>query len=565
MKQTTLQLWKLLLPYKINIIIIVLCLLISGGFSLILPIISSSIMDDGFIAGNQTLLIKLVLLMLFLNLLSVILDLLKENIRISMQNQLNFTLSKEAIDHLHKVKIDYFNKNNHSQIFNMVHTDIESICQVAEQSLFFAFTQIFTIIGGSIGLFILNYKLAILVMFLIPIKYLITSLFSKKIQASMFGFIKASEAYAKWFGDTFTSIRDVKLFNLKSNKMQEFSLVKNKELLQNKKFNCINIYSSAIDKSLIQLMISALYIFGAVQVFSLETTLGSILAFITYSVYVTSPITAIVNIKQHLYQIFPSINRFNEFMSLEEDKIGCISKLNNYNIEFDKVAFSYNDNNHVLNNVSFKIPQGSKIAIVGSNGSGKTTILNLLLRLYEVDKGSIFISDCNITDVDLSFYRSLFSVVSQDVYLFNDTIRNNICLYKNYSEEKINKVIKLCGLSETIKEKTLDYIIGDKGSLLSGGQKQKISLARAILHDAPIFILDEATSNTDAASEKFIITDVLPTLKGKTIITITHNNNYLYANDFILLLKDGNIVAYGKYDDLIKSNTAFKKFVEYEN
>lgn len=562
MKRTVFQLLNLLNPYKNNILIIVLCLIVSAGFSLLLPLINSLMVDEGFIAGDKTLLINLILIMLLLNLIIIILDLVRERIRISMQNQLKFTLSKKAIDHLYQVKMNYFNKKNHSQIFSMIHTDIESICQIADYSLFFAFTQIFTICGGTIGLFILNYKLAILVMLLIPIKYIITSLFAKKNQSIMHRFLEANENYAKWFGDTFTNIKDVKLFDLKSKKAQEFDLKKRDEIIENKRFSCINIYSTAIDKGLIQFMITGIYIFGAVQIFASETTLGSIMAFVTYSVYVTSPITAIVNIKQHLYKIFPSITRFNEFMSLEEDGKGYISTLSNYDIAFNSVTFAYNDNNLVLNDVSFRVPQNSKLAIIGLNGSGKTTLLNLLLRLYDINMGSISISGFNITDIDLSLYRSLFSVVSQEVYLFNDTIRNNICLYKDYSEEKINEVIKICGLSKMIKEKSLDCIIGDKGILLSGGQRQKLSLARALLKDAPIFILDEATSNTDAVSENFIITKVLASLKNKTIITITHNISHLPENDLILLLDKGTIAAYGKYDELLDSNLNFYKFIK---
>lgn len=178
MKRTVFQMLDLLNPYKNNILIIVLCLIVSAGFSLLLPLINSLMVDEGFIAGDKTLLINLILIMLLLNLIIIILDLVRERIRISMQNQLKFTLSKKAIDHLYQVKMNYFNKKNHSQIFSMIHTDIESICQIADYSLFFAFTQIFTICGGTIGLFILNYKLAILVMLLIPIKYIITSLYS---------------------------------------------------------------------------------------------------------------------------------------------------------------------------------------------------------------------------------------------------------------------------------------------------------------------------------------------------------------------------------------------------
>ncbi|NBJ04052.1 ABC transporter ATP-binding protein [Lachnospiraceae bacterium] len=561
MKKIVVQFWNLLYPYKKNILIIVLCLIMSAGFSLLLPIINSIMVDDGFIAGNKSLLIKLVLLMLLLNLLTVILDLLRERVRISMQSRLKFSLSKKAVDHLYQVKMKCFNKKNHSQIFTMIHTDIDSICQIADQSLFFAFTQIFTICGGVIGLFILNYKLAFLVMLLIPIKYIITSFFAKKNQLIMNRLIESNERYAKWFGDTFSGIRDVKLFDLKSKKALEFDSKKQDEITQNKKLSCVYIYSSAVDMGLVQFMISGVYIFGAVQIFASETTLGNIMAFITYSVYVTSPITAIVNIKQHLYKIFPSINRFNDFMSLEEDKKGYISTLSNYDITFDSVTFAYDENKPILNNASFKVPQNTKLAIIGLNGSGKTTILNLLLRLYDVNFGTISISGFNITDIDLSLYRSMFSVVSQEVYLFNDTIRNNICLYRNYPKDKVNEVIEMCGLSKMIKEKSLDYVIGDKGALLSGGQRQKLSLARALLKDAPIFILDEATSNTDTISENFIITKVLSSLKNKTIITVLHNISYLSENDLILLLENGTVVAYGKYDELLSSNADFRDFI----
>lgn len=562
MKRTTFQLCGLLKPYKKNILIIVLCLIMSAIFSLLLPLITSSILDDGFVAGNRLLLMKLVTMMLLLNLLTVVLDLIQEKVRIYMQSQLNFNLSKQAVEHLFKIELKYFGEKNHSQIFSTINTDINSICQIADRSLFFAFTQIFTICGGIIGLFILNYKLAMLVVFLIPIKYIITSFIAKKNQEIMQDFIKANEGYAKWFGDTFTGIRDIKLFNLQDEKSKEFDFKKSDEIIQSQKFNFINIYSNAADRILIQIMISCIYILGGIQIFSLETTLGNIMAFITYSVYVTSPITAIINVKQHLYKVFPSFMRFNDFLSLKEDDHGKNLSIKNYDIVFDKVSFAYEQEKWVFKNISFRIPQNSRVAIIGHNGSGKSTILNLILRLYSANDGSIFISGHNINDVEIGLYRSLFSVVSQEVYLFNDTIRNNICLYKKYSTEKINEVIRLCGLSDMIKEKSLDYIIGDKGLLLSGGQRQKLSLARAILHDAPIFILDEATSNTDSMSEGFIITKVLASLKNKTIITISHNHSYLSENDLILFLDKGEIVAYGAYDELLNSNTKFKEFIK---
>lgn len=562
MKNTIKQLLKMLHPYKKYIIVIVFCLILSSVLSLLLPLFSRAMMDDGFIAGNQSLLIKLVLAMLFLTLITIILDVIREKIRIYMQVQLNITLSKKAIEHLYRVKMDYFNHKNHSQIFSIVHTDIDSICQIADHSLFFAFTQIFTILGGTIGLFILNYKLAVLVMTIVPIKYIITTCFAKTTQSIMNEFIKTNELYAKWFGDTFMGIRDVKLFDLMRDKTKEFDIKKNDEMKQRKSLSYINVYSNAIDKGLVQIMVSSIYIIGAIQVFDFETTLGSILAFITYSVYVTSPVTAIVNIKQHLYKIIPSINRFNVFMNLEEDKQGYISSVSNIEVIFNQVTLNYGADHSALNNISFKIPKDSRVAILGCNGSGKTSIINVLLRLYEAQEGSITLGGINIADIDLTVYRSLFSVVSQDVYLFNDTIKNNICLYKEHPPEQIDKVIKVCGLSELINEKSLDFVIGDHGSLLSGGQKQKISFARAMLHDAPIIILDEATSNTDSYSEKFINTTYLSNLNNKTIITISHNYNYLEQDDIIIFLDKGTLMGYGTYCELLQVNEHFKEFIE---
>ena len=188
---------------------------------------------------------------------------------------------------------------------------------------------------------------------------------------------------------------------------------------------------------------------------------------------------------------------------------------------------------------------------MGRNGSGKTTIINLLTRVYNPVSGYILLNETDISEISLHKYRNMVSVVSQQIYLFNDTIRNNICLYQNVSDEVIRAACNESGLEDFLKEVSLDYVVGQNGAMLSGGQKQKIALVRALVHDKPIIIFDEVTSNTDSYSE-YQINNLLHTrLKNKTVIIITHKREILSEVDRIIMLRDGIVVKNENYDELI--------------
>lgn len=192
-------------------------------------------------------------------------------------------------------------------------------------------------------------------------------------------------------------------------------------------------------------------------------------------------------------------------------------------------------------------------AWIGRNGSGKTTIINLLTRLYEPENGQILLNGTNIADMSLQAYREMVSIVSQQIYLFNDSIRNNICLYKQVSDAMLKIACRDSGLEDFIKEVSLDYVVGQNGAMLSGGQKQKIALARALIHDKPIIIFDEATSNTDAYSEQQINALLHTGLRDKTVIVITHKKEVLSEVDQIVVLDDGKIDIVGGYEAVKKS------------
>lgn len=553
------KLLALLKDYTKIISIISGCLLISTVLNLCVPLLSRRIMDDGFIGGNKELLIKLVLCSLMVYLVISVIDIIKEKNRINISAKIQYSLSEQAFSHLMKMKASYFNNKNYAEILNNINVDIGNMTSIADEGVFFVVTQAFSMTGGVIGLFILNWRMTILVLLFIPIKYVVMKKFAKQRKKVMDDFINDSQKYARWFGDTIGGVREVKLFGILNYKHAEFSQKQSKVVERQKKLNILSQWNNIIDTTLVQILVTVIYIIGANLVFKFQLSVGSVFAFIIYSAYVTGPISAILNIGYLLSGIIPSTKRYYEFMNLQEetDK-GKLIKPEFGNLKLEEVFFSYETDKPILTDVNIEIPKGSKTVLIGKNGSGKSTIINLLTRMYEPTAGQIKLKGVNIFEITLESYRNMISVVSQQIYLFNDTIRNNICIYKKVSDEVIETACKDSGLEDFLKEVSLDYVVGQNGAMLSGGQKQKIALARALVHDKPIIIFDEVTSNTDVYSEHQINGLLHTRLKEKTVIIITHKQEILQDVDQIVMLKDGAVVGTGKYDDLVINNAEFK-------
>ena len=543
-KETVKRLLGLLGGYKKEVAGIACCLLLSTGLNFCMPLAGSHIMDDGFIGGNRKLLIELVLFLLAASVTNSIINIIKEKIRVNISAGIQYHLSEQSYIHLMKLRVDYFDNVNYAEMLSSINMDVGQMASVADSSVFFVAAEIFGMVGGTAGLFMIDYRLAFLVFLFLPCKYMAVKYFAGKQKRIMGEYINRSQEYAKWFGDSVGGVREIRLFHILDKKHGEFSVKQKHVIEKHKQLDMLGQWNAGTDAIMLQVLSTLVYLLGAWLVFDFQLSVGSVFAFLSYSSYVTGPVSDIVNIGCLLSGIIPSAKRYYAFMELEEeDDSGTAGQLKLDDIRLEHVSFAYGDGESVLKNVSISFPGGSRTVLVGDNGSGKSTVASLLTRLHEPSEGRILLGTKDISELPVKSFRSLVSVVSQQIYLFNDTIENNICLYQNVDEGKLWSVCRDCGLEEFVKEVSFSYMVGQNGAKLSGGQKQKIALARALVHDRPVVILDEATSSTDACSSQRIARLLETCMKGKTVIVITHKKDMLTGADQIVELEAGKVVS----------------------
>ena len=451
----------------------------------------------------------------------------------------------------------FLDQKSNAELLSKVTFNIEQVAESTSNILTVLIRDTLTIIVLSVYMVYLSPTLASVIFLVAPVIAILVRFlsllfrrYSERIQDSMADVTHAIK-------ETLQNHRIIKIFNGQDFEQKKFSLINE----NNRKHNMKLFSTKAIGNS-ITIFIASLGVAGVVYVATLEQvknsmTVGDFSGFITAMVLLMTPLKRLTNINAMIQKgIAAAVSIFS---LLDEDNEEDQGQLDANDLEgsinFKNVCFSYNQAEHTLDGINISINPGETIAIIGKSGSGKTTLVNLIPRFYEIESGQLLIDSENIQNYSLKSLRSNISLVTQEVTLFNDTIFNNIA-YGKYSDNEVRKVVTSAHMDEFIDNlpKGLDTLVGDQGILLSGGQRQRIAIARALLKDAPILILDEATSSLDSESERYIQKALDQLMKNRSTLVIAHRLSTIENADRIIVLSKGRIVEQGNHNELIKQN-----------
>jgi len=479
-----------------------------------------------------------------------------------VSNKVIMDLRVDMFSKLLKLPKSYFDNNTTGQTLSKLTFDVEQISAAASTIWLEFIKSSLTVVILTGYLFYKNYLLSLTLLVLLPLVYLAVKLStsrirrgSKKVQDSMGGMTHLLD-------ENISGNDLIKVYNAQESEKNKF-------------FNIINIIrqqrfkvdlAGGVNTSIVNILIGLCL---AVVVFLSSTYLimsaGDFLAFFTAMGMLVKPAKTLININKPLQQaLVAAISVFSLIDEKSEENIGeqLMSNVEG-DIIFQNVSFSYNDEKVSLNNINLTIKQGETIALVGSTGSGKTTLINLLIRFYNPTNGKILINNKDINSFDLESFRANFSFVDQNVRLFNDSISGNIA-FGQKDKMTIDSIVDAAKISNSIEfieklDEKFDSEIGEDGVTLSGGQRQRLSIARAIAKDSPILILDEATSALDSATEKLVQSAINKIQQGRTTIIIAHRLSTIQNANRIIVLKDGEIIEQGSHNELLEISGEYSK------
>ncbi len=480
-----------------------------------------------------------------------------------------YYLRDDISNAIYRQSFSYFDKTETGQLISRATSDIEETRQIFGMGLIIGFQSTLQITGIIIGFFAFSYDLSLILVSAIFISLLLSYYIAKKLKP-----IFLETRYS--FGDLTTTIREniigaqvVRIFSTQKKEYQKFKENNDrfyKASVDSVKYNSLYMPSTLI---IIGVMTILSLFIGGIRFINGVMDLDTVVTLLSYIASLGFPLMMLGQIMLVYIQADAALTRVRDILdsSPEINDLPNASPISNLkgDIDFDNVCFGYTPDYRILKNVTFKIPAGKKLAILGTTGSGKSTIINLIPRFYEANEGTIRIDQKDIRNYLLTDLRKNISVVSQETFLFNKTIAENIAYGKeDASRDEIIEAAKSADLHDFIVNlpKGYDSIVGERGTRLSGGQKQRLSIARALLTNPKILILDDSTSSVDVETEYKIQQALTRIMKGITSIIITQRISTIRGVDYILILDRGRVVGYGTHSELVKSNVLYKQIYE---
>lgn len=570
-KKTMKNLLSYLRPYRASIIIVIFFAFGSAAFSIVGPKIlgnATTAIFEGLVSkvsgssGIDFIYVgKIILILLVLYGISALFSFIQGFIMTGVAQKVTFKLRKSLSEKINRMPLKYFDKHNHGEVLSRITNDVDTLGQNLSQGLSDIVTSVTTIIGILIMMISINFFMTLATLLIIPISLVLISFTVKRTQK----YFKTQQEYIGhingYVEEIYSGHNIIKSFNNEEKAVEDFATLNDKLYKTAWKAQFFSGMMMPIITFVGNLSYVGVSILGGWLAIQGKIKVGDILAFIQYVRSFMQPISNTAQIASVFQYTIAAAERVFEFINEEEETTNSnvIDNLDDIKgaVEFKNINFGYDKNKIIINDFSIKIKPGQNVAIVGPTGAGKTTIVKLLMRFYDLNSGSILIDNYDITKIKKSDLRKNIGMVLQDTWLFNGTIMDNIRYGKlEASDEEVKAAAKAAYVDHFVHTlpEGYDLVLNEETNNISQGQKQLLTIARAILANPKILILDEATSSVDTRTEVLIQTAMENLMKDRTSFIIAHRLSTIKNADLILVMKDGDIVEHGKHNQLLKNN-----------
>lgn len=551
------RLFQFIKPYNVKFYSLVLTIMLGAALAPALPLLIRQTIDGPVSAGNYTGLAKMMAIMIGLLVVQSLIQFTNTYLAGWLGQNIIRDIRVQLYHKILHLRLKFFDDTPIGRLVTRTISDIETLADVFSDGIAAIAGDILQLILIISVMFYTDWKLSLISLSTIPFMLISTYVFKEKVKKSFNEVRNAVSNLNSFVQEHITGMSIVQIFNSEKIEFDKFHAINTKHRDENiKSIMYYSIYYPVAE--VIAALGTGLVVwFGAKQMLDAEVTYGTVTAFIMFINIFFRPIRMIADRMNTLQMGIVSTDRILKLLDSDDYTANDGSKKANLKgeVEFKNVWFAYNDENYVLKDISFNVNHGETVAFVGATGAGKSSIINLLSRFYDINKGTILIDNQDVKEYELRSLREQIGVVLQDVFLFSDTIENNITLGdSSISREKIVEAAKLVGVHDFIMQlpNDYDYNVQERGATLSVGQRQLISFVRAMVHDPKIIILDEATSSVDTETEELIQNAIDKLMRGRTSIVIAHRLSTIQKANKIIVLDKGQIMEEGSHEELLK-------------
>ena len=584
-KELLIRILSYLKPYWLQFVLVFVAIVLSATIGLLPSIITGRIVDEALVGKNMKLLIQLLLMAFATMTASQIIGVVESYTNAWISQRIIFDMKNQMYKHLQYMPHSFFTTEKQGDIITRMNTDISGVSSVISGTLSKIVSNIATVVTTTVALFTMSWQLALVGIAVIPLLILPT----RSVGRTRWKLLSDSQAKHDEMNQLVNETLSVsgsmlvKIFTREEKEYERFVNVNEEVTALSLKEQRSGTWFRVVMGMFTQLGPLLIYFAGGYFIISRideALTVGTITATVALINRMYRPVESLLNLQVDFTRSLALFTRifdyFDKENTIKSPENGKKPETKNADIVFDHVEFAYSKDKPLLTDIDFKVPGGKMYAIVGPSGSGKSTVVNLIPRLYDVVGGKVTIGGVDVRDIDLPYLRSCIGVVTQDTYLFNGTIKENLLYAKDgATDEEIENACKIANIHDFIMNQPLGYDteVGNRGLKLSGGEKQRMSIARVILKDPKILILDEATSALDSISESAIQDALEVMMEGRTSIVIAHRLSTILKADMIMVVSDGVIKEQGTHDELLAKDgvyrnlyeTQFRQVLDYES